>query len=211
MGPVLEFLKKEWNVLKSAPFSFAGSILVGFLLATWYYSGQIAAVKEQLNTKEGQISRYRVALSIDPPSKGALIELRNDELRPKAVATAAKLRELCASFRNRNERLQSELATSKLGEKEKAKRKFDLLKEESDEFDNTMRTDASLVEIELRRRLSPEAKASIVGLPPAFMASDGGILNMLNITSGSGIDAAFICVLADGIEEMAKLLPADPK
>jgi hypothetical protein len=164
-----------------------------------------------LEEKDGQLSRYRVALGIDKASPGALIELNNEELRAKALATAANLHAICISFRGKTESLQKELAASKLNDKEKADRTFALMKEESDEFDQTTRTDAAIVEIELRQRLSPEAKASIVGLPPAFRGTDGGLLPLMNIMSGSGMDAAFICVDGDGIEAMAKLLPADSK
>jgi hypothetical protein len=205
---LLEHIQKEWAVLKGAPLSFVILVVLGLLtgiaIGSWHYSGR-------LEEKDSQLSRYRVALGIDKASAGALIELNNEELRAKALATAARLHEMCISFRERGENLQKELAASKLSEKEKGERTSALIKQESDEFDQTTRTDAAIVEIELRRRLSPEAKASIVGLPPAFRGSNGGFLPLMNILSGSGMDATFICVDADGIEAMAKLLPPDSK
>jgi hypothetical protein len=121
------------------------------------------------------------------------------------------MEEQCISFRKRTESLKKELDVSKSTDTEKGERAFALIKEESDQFDQTTRTDAAIVEIEVRRRLSPEAKASIVGLPAAFRGSDGGFLPLMNILSGSGMDAAFICVDADGVEAMAQLLPPDSK
>ena len=215
MEKVFEYIKKEWIVLKTAPFSFIGlavlCVLSGMGLAGWHYSERISTLEAQSGTKDSEISRYRVALGIDRASRGALIELNNIELRSKALSTAATLHQLCVSFRNRSEQLANDLATSKLSQKDKAARHFALQKEESDEFDSSVRSDASLVEIELRRRLSPEAKASIVGLPPAFKGSDGGYLTLLSIMGGSGMDAAFVCVIGNGIEEMGKLLPGDSK
>ena len=202
-------------MLRTAPFSFIGlavlCVLAGTALAGWHYSERISTLEAQSGTKDSEIARYRVALGIDRASKGALIELNNSELRSKALSTAATVHQLCVSFRNRNEQLAKDLATSKLSEKDGATRSFALQKEESDEFDSSVRSDASLVEIELRRRLSPEAKASIVGLPLAFKGSDGGYLTLLSILSGTGIDAVFVCAIGNGIEEMAKLLPGDSK
>jgi|SRR5712664_1231815 len=203
---ILQELEKEKLVIKRSPWSFLRFLVFGAILgwaaSTFYYS-------KQITDKDGQISRYRVALGIDKASAGALIELNNEELRAKALATAAGLHEICISFRKRGENLQRELAASKLSEKEKGERTFAFIKQESDEFDQTTRTDAATVEIELRRRLSPEAKASIVGLPLVFRGSDGSFLPLMNILSGSGMDATFICVDADGIEAMAKMLPSD--
>ena len=59
-----------------------------------YYSSQIGSLREQIAAKDGQLNRYRVALGIDPASKGALVELSNQELALKAQATVTKLREL---------------------------------------------------------------------------------------------------------------------
>jgi hypothetical protein len=205
---LIEHIQKEWGVLKGAPLSFVILVvlclLTGIGIGSWHYS-------ERLEEKDGQLSRYRVALGIDKASPGALIELNNEELRAKALATAARLHEICISFRKRGENLQKELAAPKLSEKEKGERSSALMKQESDEFDRTTRTDAAIVEIELRRRLSREAKASILGLPPAFRGSDGSFLPLMNLLSGSGLDVAFICVDGDGIEAMAKLLPPDSK
>jgi hypothetical protein len=78
---LLEYMKVEVAVLKQAPFSFAFLLIFGLLggvaIASWHYN-------QELTAKDGQLSRYRVALGIDPASKGALVELNNQELALKA-------------------------------------------------------------------------------------------------------------------------------
>jgi hypothetical protein len=134
---LIDHIQKEWAVLKAAPLSFVIlavlCLLAGVAVGSWHYS-------ERLEEKDGQLSRYRVALGIDKASPGALIELNNEELRAKALATAANLHAICISFRGKTESLQKELAASKLNDKEKADRTFALMKEESDEFDQTTRS-----------------------------------------------------------------------
>ena len=211
MEKIFEYIKKEWDVLKNAPLSFIGlfviALVAGSTISSLHFSERISAVEAKAAAKDGEISRYRVALGIDKASSGSLIELTNGELRAKALGTAETLHQFCVGFRDRDARLESEVSNSK----DKASRHFGLLKQESDEFDASgARADASLVEVELRRRLSPQAKASIFGLPLAFKGADGGYLTLLAITGmGSGMDAAWICTVGNGIEEMAKLLPPD--
>ena len=156
--------------------------------------------------KDGLLARYRVALGIDKPSQGSLIELTNEEMRAKAMSTAAALREFTVSLRNQTD---SAVAGAK-DDKDKAERSFRILKEMSDEFDRKLKADSNLVDNELRRRLGPQAVASIVGVPPSvFSASDKAAFSIIGMMpSGMGMSAGFAGTLADSIEQMARLLPA---
>ena len=80
----------------------------------------------------------------------------------------------------------------------------------SDEFDRKLKADSNLVDNELRRRLGPQAVASIVGVPPSvFSASDKAAVSIIGMMpSGMGMSAGFAGTLADSIEQMARLLPA---
>jgi hypothetical protein len=55
------------------------------------------------------------------------------------------MEEPCISFRKRTESLKKELDVSKLTDKEKWERTLALIREESDQFDQTTRTDAAIV------------------------------------------------------------------
>src|SRR5437879_4296918 len=74
MQTVWEYIRKERAALKRAPLSFAGLAVVclaaGIGVGRWHYS-------ERLETKDGQIQRYRVALRIDKAGGNALMELTN--------------------------------------------------------------------------------------------------------------------------------------
>jgi hypothetical protein len=199
---LLKYLKDEADQIMRAPLAFVVFVLFGFILgyvvATWYY-------EKRLTEQEGTIGRYRVALGLDKPSAGNLIDLSNSELKKMAENMAGRLRAFDVGTRNAT---QSAVAGSK-DEKDKGERTMRVLRDRSDEFDRTMRSDAILLDTELRRRLGPQALASIVGLPPTFYsASDNapvGIMSLLS--SNTGMSAGFVAVLADGLDQMAKLLP----
>jgi hypothetical protein len=185
------------------------AMIGGLGIGSWYYSERIETLKEQMNTKEAQLGRYRVALGIDKASRGNLIELTNDELTTKSIATVGKLRSVCLSVRKRDENAVKE--ETRLSAREKNKRALARLQEASDEVDKTVRSDTVLVDNELRRRLDPRAIAAIPGLSPStYDAATGTPVDTLSLVGGFGIADA-TCFIADGIEQMAKLLPSDGK
>ncbi len=214
MHPILEFIKKEWSVLKQAPFSFAALVLVTlgmtYEAVSWHYSGQISSLKEQISDKDGQIHRYRVVLGIDKQSEGVLIELSNEELKATSLSTAVRLREMCFSARDKQNEVKAECDSGRIDKKACGERTLTTIEQASDEFDRRLRSDTFLIDSELRRRLGPKAVAAIVGIAPSFVTKDGTRINIFGVVpGGSGFEAAFLCVLADGIEQMAKLLPPD--
>lgn len=199
---IFEQLRRESELILKTPFAFVAFSLIGLMLgyavATWYYNGRLVE-------KEGLVARYRVALGLDKPSQGNLIELTNEEMHAKAMTTVAALREFTISLRNQSD----SAVTGARDEKEKAERSFRIMKEMSDEFDRKLKADTNLVDNELRRRLGPKAVASIVGVPPSiFSASDHAAVSIVGMMpSGMGMSAGFAGTLADGIEQMARLLP----
>jgi hypothetical protein len=200
---LLQILRDERDVIAGAP--FLSSVLVGlgfvigYAVAVWYFKGRLIE-------KEGLLARYRVALGLDPRSRGVLIELTNEEMRAKAMTTAAGLRAFEVGMRNELE----SAARGARNEQDKADRTRHILRDSSDEFDRKLKADAVNVDTELRRRLGPQALASIGGLPPTFYTtSEGAPVGIHSlIPSGSGMSAGFAGVLADGIEQMACLLPS---
>jgi hypothetical protein len=203
---LIQILHDERDVIVGAPFlSFVlvglGSIL-GYAVAKWYLTGR-------LTEKEGLLARYRVALGLVPGSRGVLIELTNEEMRAKATTTAAALRDFEIGMRNET---QSAVSGAR-NEADKAERAMRILRDSSDEFDRKLKADAVSVDTELRRRLGPQALASSVGLPPTFYtASDRAPIGITSLMpSGMGMSAGFAGTFADGIEQMARLLPIEAK
>jgi hypothetical protein len=169
-------------------------------------------INDQLTTKDGEIARYRVALGIDPASKGALIELNNQEMQAKAASTVVKMRDLCFLQEKKIAEIQSQINAKTLDEKGRLDRIQAVHRELSEQFVRTLRSDAFNVDNELRRRLGPQAVATIIGITPSIVSDDGTRIDILSLVlSGTsfsmGFDINFVCVLADGIERMAKLLP----
>jgi hypothetical protein len=206
------FLKKEWGNLRKAPFAFvmlsALCLSVGFGGGMLYYSSQVGSLREQISAKDGQLGRYRVALGIDPASKGALVELNNEELALKAQASVAKLRKLSSVLKPRFEGIQKQLDAGKINQDQALTEKLAAMQEAAQDFEGNLASDAHNVDNELRRRLDPKAIAHVVRVP-GFIDSEGTRLPFTEILKGSGIDTFYIPGLADEIEQMAKLLPPD--
>lgn len=96
----LAYLKSEFAVLSKAPFTAVVVavffFIAGYYVASWYLDRQLTLQNERLADLGAQISRYRQALGVDPVSPSALTELTNEELRAKALTTAADLRTFAA-------------------------------------------------------------------------------------------------------------------
>jgi hypothetical protein len=219
----LEWLDKEWKVLVRAPRTFivlsAISFLAGVTVASWYFSGQlsdrdarISLRDDELAAKGREVERLRVAAGLDKASESALIALTNKELKAKAAITVWRLRDFEASVNRRREPIAKLRNEGKITPKEAADRLIMILKEASAEFQRDLRADAANLDTELRRRLGPEAVAGIVGVPPSFFsASDGTAIGVDTVATSVNLpfSAAMAGVLANGIDQMAKLLPSD--
>jgi hypothetical protein len=221
IAPMLEklvmFVGNEWRVLSKAPFSFVMlaslALGLGFGGGKLYYASQIGSVHEQLTEKNSELGRYRVALGIDPASRGALVELNNEELGLRAQVIVGKLRDLSLEFDKSSKAVKEQRDAGKISDKELFDNENAIMKEVSEDFDRNLASDADNMRNELRKRLSPEAISHIIRVP-ALLAGDGTNTTSIPFTAlfkGSGFAAVYIGGLADEIEEMAKLLPPDSR
>ena len=138
---IAAFLEKEWDVLKKAPFVFITlSVLclsVGYAIGMLYFDSQVASLHEELNAKDGQIGRYRVALGIDPGSSGALVELNNQELALRAQTIVLKLREMNRDLNYKLGLIQPQIPAGKMKPGQTAKfvkQQMDIMTEVSQDF-----------------------------------------------------------------------------
>ena len=204
---LLEHIKAELAVLKKAPFTFASltifGILAGVAIGSWHYG-------ERLETKDGEIHRYRVALGIDKASAGALVELNNQELALRSQYIVAQMRQLSTVLDQKSQQIDQMVKDGKIDKQKVFEEKIAALNEVSKTFDSNLASDAFNIENELRSRLDPIALAHIVRVPAFIFGSDPRTrVTFSELTRGSGMDAAMIDRLADEMEEMAKLLPPD--
>jgi hypothetical protein len=204
---ILAHIQKEWTQLKSAPLTFfilmSLGVFGGVEIENWHLS-------ERLDTKEGEIHRYRVALGIDEASKGALVELNNQELALKAQSTVVKLRALADAFETRLGSIKQLQDSNKVSTEQATKDRQSIIQEVSQNFDRNLASDAENLRNELRRRLSPEAIAHVVQVPAMWTENGTVSVPVMALFKGTGFDAFYIQGLANEIEQMAKLLPNDP-
>ena len=214
MQAILAYIQKEWAVVSKAPFTFLGIAALfvgaGYGAGAWHYAERISVKDEQIIQRNEQIARYRVALGVDSASRGILIDLTNQELQAKSANTVKNLRDTCFSLRKKDADIRAQFNAGKIDKNGLDDRLSAMNKEMSEKFVRYLRSDAFNVDNELRRRLGPQAVAAIVGITPSVVSDDGTRIDVLGIIpSGVGFDVSFTCVLADGIEQMAKLLPPD--
>lgn len=150
-----------------------------------------------------------MALGVDPATPNALLSLNNKELKAKSASVVVKLREIDKENRDQQAAI---MKLPNLDEQKKYERIDALLKELDEQYVKDIKSDAFNLDFELRRRLGPRAVAGIVGITPSVIARDGtriDILQLATITNFPPVDLGFVTTLANGIEQMAKLLPED--
>jgi hypothetical protein len=216
---VFEHIAKEWTVLKQAPFAFLGlaavTAAVGYGIGGWYYSGQIANLKEGatskdalIATKEAQALRYRVALGIDKPSRGVMVELSNRELRAMALNISPKVRDLCLSFQRRTEPLRV-TGKNPVEDRKNIALIDSIGREVSEQYERELRADEVLINNEVLRRLDRKSLAAVIRVPIAD-AETGSPVSTSALMGHTGIgrmDAGLMCMAASETEQLAKLLP----
>jgi hypothetical protein len=211
---LIDYIKKEWTVLSGAPGAFVGLVVVcllsGLALASWHFSGQIATLSGQISSKDGEISRYRVALGIDKASKGAMVELTNEELYARAVSLTSSVRDLCVSYGKRKSAIDK---TFRSNDRAMLEADDNLAREITTEYHKSFRSDITIVINEMLRRLDKKTTAAVAR--PVITDADTGtpidILTLFPSNDGSAsmtrIEASSLCPIADESEQLSKLLP----
>jgi hypothetical protein len=212
----LEFVQERWGVIwgpNRVTFLVvaASTFALGAVASRVFYSQHVTTVDARLASKDDEIGRLRVALGIDPASRGALIALTNEEMKAKSISTARALRELCFSLRDKGEAVKKEIEAKNLDEKSRGEQMWAFIQKASDQFDASFRSEVGNVDNELRRRLHPGAIASIVRNNPSLYTTGGQPVSILSLfPSGTGFSSLYLCTQADAIERMAELLPLNP-
>ena len=199
-------------MLKKAPLAFVLLLVVGVIsgarIEAWRDSGQMASLQEQIRQKDDKVSRYRVALGIDPASRGALVELNNEELYLKAESVVAKLRTFASKLDGTLAEIKKRVDSNKIDKKQAWQETMEAMKQVSQDLDKNLASEAYNVDNELRNRLDPKAISHVVRVP-AIVSDEGVSIPITALSKGSGWDSFYIKALADEIEQMAKLLPTN--
>jgi hypothetical protein len=209
----LEFVRAEWAELKKAPFSFVGLAVVflclGFAGGMLYYKSQVESFHAQIEGRDGQISRYRVALGIDKASSGSLVELSNEELQAKAINSVSKLRDLSKALDRRVADINSLVKANKITGKNGISQTQAAWVETTDEYHRSgLRSDVLNVNNELLKRIDPKVAATVIRVPSVMDAETGASISVAGmIPPQMGMEALWLSTLADQVEQLARLLP----
>ncbi len=177
----MEFIKhvaKEWEVLRQAPMAFVLLFVLAvgaaFVFARWSYVRQIETLNERLRAKDDQLVDYRERLHLAPTDQTSYSRVSNSELRQRASAVVAQMREFLASYHK-----QSGLAMSNQSE-EMRNAKSDverqsiwnrytaaLIRESytvTSEYDRRFKVDTIVLRDELLSRLPQSARIQQLGV-----------------------------------------------
>lgn len=188
---------------KAGPTASLVVFLVGLVLgvgaSTWFY-------KDRTDAQNERIVRYRIAAGLDKaPSKTALTDLPNLELKQKASRLVERIREIISIHNEHRNNLRREKESQKWSE-DKYQLLLDQERQRSWKQFEEIRVDALMVSDELRARLSTHVHEKIVTATPHFRSADDpkAELSMSRLVTGPFlVDSAIF--LASELEELSKL------
>ncbi|WP_457442415.1 hypothetical protein [Roseateles sp. P5_E4] len=166
----LEFLKKEWATLTSAPISFIGvaafAFIAGYGAAGIQHDRHVDVLKERLAAKDERLEDYKQRLSLMPASGRKYEALSSADLQAKVLQFSLRLRDLSHKYakdvaNSRASRASEIEAAEGRGDKAAAtllrrtERDDDrqLARLLLEEYDRTFKADAMLFRDELDARL----------------------------------------------------------
>jgi hypothetical protein len=101
MKDFLEFIQKNWNVVKDAPLIFSVLMLLAFSLVfvvlKWYYDGLLQTLKERIAAKDDQINEYRQRLHLVSAIGTRYSSLTDAELQREALRVTDQVRQFLDS------------------------------------------------------------------------------------------------------------------
>ncbi len=99
---LFKYILQEWEKLRQAPMAFLLlCVLVAaatFAFTRWSYIRQIETLNERLKMKDDQLVEYRERLRLAPIDQTSYSRLSNAELRQRALAAVAQVRDFLASY-----------------------------------------------------------------------------------------------------------------
>ena len=125
MIQILQFIKREWSTIKSAPFTFiiaaALAFCAAYFVSSWRYEGVLGNLRAQLETQEQRtqfkdelISEYRERLHLAPSDVTAYSKMSNVELKQKTLVLVAKIRDFVDKDSRRSGELRNKIYTARM-------------------------------------------------------------------------------------------------
>jgi len=205
MFECLEYIRKEWRVLKNAPLSFMILIVLSISISggawLWYF-------KERIDAQEQHINRLSQALGIEKPdSIRPLMGLTNTEIKKKGLNVVQSIRSILSNHDNQNIGLSSQLRKREVTEVRFQELKDNEEKRAKEELAE-INVQALMVHAELKQRVPGTAQMQF-GLPDINPADKrDASINVYRAFLSSGVMSIQLePLLANNIEEMALALP----
>jgi hypothetical protein len=108
----IKYILGEFRVITDTPLSFFTSLVVAIVIIwiamNWRYGGVIDNKDAEITTLKSENARLRVALSIDPATPSALLQLTNNELAAKAGTVVTRLRKISAINHDRAQEIRAQ-------------------------------------------------------------------------------------------------------
>lgn len=200
---VIEYLSKEWDVIRRAPVTIilVGVIcfIVAYQVARWRYEGILELNCERLAVKDDQLDEYRERLHFLPAHGSEYSRLSHSELQSKALKFVSDLRKWLAVRQSENSRRMSQqwLAMSQANDEAARKRLWneytaDLIQSSTsmkNEYDAKFKVIAIVLRDELLTRIQH----------PGSSSSASHIYEYPTNPIGMGM-------VADDLERLARLL-----
>jgi hypothetical protein len=197
MWAVLDRLRAEGSVMKQAPFAFiivlSVGLAAGYEASSWYYG-------KNIRDQTALVSRYQIVLGLKEPSESAMVQLKNEELRAMTMRTVAESRQILFSFQKKEEARMDQVRLGTLAGPAAANILFENTRQLGQDFTQELRSDISLEDKELRRRLPNKDQRGVVlegTNEPLWKFVPDSMAGMM------------VEQTVNDIEEMAKLLPED--
>ena len=108
------------------------------------------------------------------------------------------------------------MAAGKMTKDQAAKAHLDMQQKIAQDFDNNLASDTYNIENELRSRLTPEALSHVIMIPGFVLKDANGTVNPHSRVTfpqlmRGPLEVGFLSRLVDEIQQMANLLPVDPR
>ena len=176
MKDFLEFIQKNWNVVKDAPLIFSVLMLLAFSLVfvvlKWYYDGLLQTLKERIAAKDDQINEYRQRLHLVSAIGTRYSSLTDAELQREALRVTDQVRQFLDSAKREENQVFMSNQMQMTQEKSKEELIQDVLRggnaamqitlKATSEYDSRFKTDTILLRDELLSRLPKEMKSQRV-------------------------------------------------
>lgn len=99
MGELIKYLTTEAAAIKSAPVTFLVGALViavsAYLVASWYFSGQIETLRSRLQLRDDEIARFKNELNAASPEDAkkrmATLEKKLADLTPRHLSDQQRI------------------------------------------------------------------------------------------------------------------------